>query len=59
MSKKVQVEHDCCILCGLCVMMGFADKKEGKIVIKPDLSSQESREAEQSCPVGAIIPADD
>lgn len=36
-------------------MMQFADNKDGKKVIKPDLPKEQFSLAENCCPVGAIV----
>ena len=54
-ETKLEVIHDHCIHCGLCVMMDFADNKNGKKVIKPDLPKEQFPLAENCCPVGAIV----
>lgn len=53
-EKKLTVIHQSCILCGRCVMQGFALKKDGKVEIKADLSQEQWPLAEVCCPVGAI-----
>lgn len=55
MEKTLQVIHEHCIHCGVCVMMGYAyNNKEGKKYIKADLPKEQWSQAENNCPVGAI-----
>lgn len=54
-ETKLEVKHDYCIHCGVCVMMQFADNKDGKKVIKLDLPKEQFSLAENCCPVGAIV----
>lgn len=55
MEKQLTIEQEVCIHCGLCVMMNFADNKQGMMLIKPDLPKNQYPQAENCCPVGAIV----
>lgn len=50
-ETRLEVKHDYCIHCGVCVMMQFADNKDGKKVIKLDLPKEQFSLAENCCPV--------
>lgn len=58
-AVKLEVLHEVCIHCGLCVMQGYAFNQEGKKVIKPDLPEEEKPLAEGCCPVGAIVQVEE
>lgn len=55
MEKQLTILQEACIHCGLCVMMDFADNKNGMMIIKSDLPQNQYPQAENCCPVGAIV----
>ena len=50
----LQVDHEICIHCWICVMQGYCTIQEGEKHIKPDLPKTKWNEAENNCPVHAI-----
>ena len=57
MAKKLKVNKDVCIGCGLCVSTypeAFAFDDDGKATVIGELDDATAEEAKTSCPSGAI-----
>ncbi|MDO4713676.1 MAG: hypothetical protein Q4B28_03350 [bacterium] len=54
-TEQLIVVHEACILCGVCVRQGYAEKQAGKVLIKPHLPKEQWSLAEGCCPVRAIV----
>lgn len=58
MAKKVEVNKDLCISCGMCAAISadvFAIGDDGKAEVIADVYDDSVQEAADSCPVQAIV----
>jgi ferredoxin len=57
MPKKLKVNKDACLGCGLCVSTypeAFAFDDDGKATVVGEVADESAEEAKSSCPAGAI-----